>query len=685
MAKLEILAPAGSMEALEAAVRCGADAVYLGQKNFSARKNSQNFDEEELCQAVAYAHRCGVSIHQALNILVFDQELEGLRECIRIACKAGVDALIVQDWGVAAMVRQLAPDMPLHASTQMAIHSPAGVRLAESLGFSRVVLARELSRKEIEAIVRSTTLETEIFVHGAHCMSISGQCYMSAAIGGNSGNRGQCAQPCRLPFTAGCPARSGVGENVLSLKDMSLVEQLPLIEEMGVTSVKIEGRMKRPEYVAAAVTACRRALEGEDPRMDQLQAVFSRSGFTSGYFEGKRDRQMFGFRTKSDVQAAGEVLSSMRQLYHKQTPLVPVDMTFSMETGQPVRLTLTDGTYTVMAQTDQPPETADHGGTDAGWARGQLSRLGGTPYFLRNFEADIQPGLMLRASACNALRREACTQLDLLREQRPRTFQDLPLPPLPHHEAPKVPESWGQFARLSQVTPLAAQALSCIILPANELTGEASLPCDREKILPALPRFTFSEAGIPEMLEKLRQQGFTEIYCDSPAHLALCREAGLIPRGGLFLNLSNSLAVEEARKQGLQSAVLSPEGKLGWLHSVQSAIPLGIMAYGRLTLMALRNCPIKAQIGCRSCGGQGFLIDRTHVTFPVRCDGQVSYVYNSLPTSLTDRQSSLRGFDFALLVFTTEQPQEVDQVMRCWQQGEKLPQPATRGLYLRGV
>ena len=187
------------------------------------------------------------------------------------------------------------------------------------------------------------------------------------------------------------------------------------------------------------------------------------------------------------------------------------------------------------------------------------------------------------------------------------------------------------------------------------------------------------------MLEKLRQQGFTEIYCDSPAHLALCQETGLIPRGGLFLNLSNSLAVEEARKQGLQSAVLSPEGKLGWLHSVQSAIPLGIMAYGRLTLMALRNCPIKAQIGCRSCGGQGFLTDRTHVTFPVRCDGQVSYVYNSLPTSLTDRQSSLRGFDFALLVFATEQPQEVDQVLRCWQQGEKLPQPATRGLYLRGV
>ena len=237
---LEVLAPAGSMEALVAAVRCGADAVYLGQKNFSARKNSQNFDEETLTEAVAYAHRCGVKIHQALNIVVFEQELDALKECIRAAVRAGVDAMIVQDWGVAELVRRFAPDMPLHASTQMAIHSPAGVRLAKELGFSRVVLSRELTREEIGAIVRSTDLETEIFVHGAHCMSVSGQCYLSAAIGGKSGNRGQCAQPCRLPFTAGTDAAgngklTAVGESVLSLKDMDLIPYLPEIEKMGVT------------------------------------------------------------------------------------------------------------------------------------------------------------------------------------------------------------------------------------------------------------------------------------------------------------------------------------------------------------------------------------------------------------------------------------------------------------------
>ena len=300
----EILAPVGSREALEAAVRCGADAVYLGQKSFSARADSRNFDPDALREAVAYAHRFGVRVHQALNIVTFDREFPALKDCIRAACDAGVDALIVQDWGVAAAVKALAPSMPLHASTQMAIHSPEGVRAAGELGFSRVVLARELSREEIAAIRASTSLELEVFVHGAHCMSVSGQCYLSAMLGGKSGNRGRCAQPCRLPFSAGCPGVPKAGEAVLSLKDLCLIPRLPELAAMGIESFKIEGRMKRPEYVAAAVAACRAALDGREPDLAPLQAVFSRSGFTSAYFDGQIDRKMFGFRRKEDVEAA---------------------------------------------------------------------------------------------------------------------------------------------------------------------------------------------------------------------------------------------------------------------------------------------------------------------------------------------------------------------------------------------
>ncbi len=701
--RLEVLAPAGSMDALIAAVRCGADAVYLGQKNFSARKNSQNFDEESLTEAVRYAHRCGVKIHQALNILVFEQELAALKECIRAAVRAGVDAMIVQDWGATALVREYAPDMPLHASTQMAIHSPAGARLAEELGFSRVVLARELSQEEIQRIVRSTPLETEIFVHGAHCMSISGQCYLSAAIGGKSGNRGQCAQPCRLPFGAGSEGmRKCVGENVLSLKDMDLTLQLREIEQMGVTSIKIEGRMKRPEYVAASVTACRQALRGEVPDLDTLQAVFSRSGFTDGYFAGKRDKTMFGFRTKEDVTAAGDVFGSLRNLYHKQTPLVPIGMSFTMEKDAPVSLTLSDGEREVTAE-GAPPERVSEGSrpADKEYVLRSLEKLGGTPYYADEALSDIRIGenLMVRASALNALRREAVEKLDQERETSVRRhFADGPLPVFPTRQIGGEPALWGKFADRSQLSDEAEQSLDRIILPAvqvKKLLEENPGWEIKEKLLPVLPRFTFSEEGCKELLRELKTLGCAGLYCESGAHMMMGKEYGFTLYGGPYLNLSNPVALAQAEKLGLSGAVLTPEGKLAQLSALsrKSGIPAGIYAYGRMALMAVRNCPVRAQIGCKNCGRKGLLVDRMNVKFPVRCDkmennlspdNAVSLILNSLPLSMTDRQEQLRGFDFALLDFTVESAAEVKKILGHWQEGSPLPE-YTRGLYTRGV
>lgn len=699
--RLEVLAPAGSMDALVAAVRCGADAVYLGQKNFSARKNSQNFDEETLTEAVRYAHRCGAKIHQALNIIVFEQEFAALKECIHAAVRAGVDAMIVQDWGVAALVREYAPDMPLHASTQMAVHSPAGAKLAQELGFSRIVLARELSRKEIERIVRSTPLETEIFVHGAHCMSISGQCYLSAAIGGKSGNRGQCAQPCRLPFQAGSSVCRPAGENVLSLKDMDLTERLREIEQMGVTSVKIEGRMKRPEYVAASVTACRQALRGEKPDLDTLQAVFSRSGFTDGYYAGRRDKTMFGFRTKEDVTAAGDVFGNIRNLYHKQTPLVPVQIGFSMRAGAPVSLALSDGEREVTVN-GAPPETAAEGSrpADAEYVRRSLEKLGGTPYYVDSSALDIrvEENLMIRASALNAMRREAVEKLDKMRENAPeRHFVDLPLPLFPARETGGKLFLWGRFADISQLSEGAAQFFDHIILPAAEvkkLLEEKGFGYPG-KLLPVLPRFTFSEEACRELLEQLCNLGCTALYCESGAHMMLGKEKGLVLYGGPYLNLSNPAALDQAEKLGLSAAVLSPEGKRTQLSALsrKSGIQAGIYAYGRMALMAVRNCPVRAQIGCKACGRSGYLVDRMNVKFPVRCDtieqslsldNAVSYILNSLPLSMTDKQDALRDFDFALLDFTIESAVEVKEILTHWRQGTPLPE-YTRGLYTRGV
>ena len=399
---LEILAPCGGAESLTAAVNSGANAVYLGETAFSARRNAENFTPEQLREAVRLCHLSGVKVHVALNTLVFDTELDKLEKTVEMIADCGVDAVIVQDFGVAKTIKKIA-DIPLHASTQMTVTSVSGAEMAKEAGFSRVVLAREMSFKEIERVVKSVDIETEIFVHGAICVCLSGQCYMSAMLGGRSGNRGLCAQPCRLNFT--CDKR----ENVLSLKDLSLIPHLREIEKIGVASVKIEGRMKRPEYVAAAVTACRKALAGETPDMENLRAVFSRSGFTDSYYNGTFEK-MQGVRTKEDVTAAPKAINELKQLYKDVYKRYSVDISAEIHDGQPsectaecsgVSVTVTGG---VPQQAINKPSTAED-------IAARLSKLGGTVFEPGKVSCNIDSGLILSASAVNSLRRDVIDKL----------------------------------------------------------------------------------------------------------------------------------------------------------------------------------------------------------------------------------------------------------------------------------
>ena len=319
----EVLAPAGGPEPLRAAVYAGADAVYLGGPAFGARANAQNFSREQLAEAVGFCHARGVRVHVTVNTLLKEKELPQALEFVEYLCTLPVDAVLVQDMGLFSLLRQRAPQLPLHASTQMSLHTPAGVKLLWDLGAERAVLSREMSLEEIEEVHQACPIQLESFVHGALCMSVSGQCLFSALLGGRSGNRGLCAQPCRLPFAA----PGGTGHD-LSLKDLSFVREIGQLKQAGVCSAKIEGRMKRPEYVAAAVSACRRAADGEEvPQalLDQLEAVFSRSGFTQGYLTGERGRAMFGVRRKEDVtQATEKVFASLRGLYRGENQRVSV-------------------------------------------------------------------------------------------------------------------------------------------------------------------------------------------------------------------------------------------------------------------------------------------------------------------------------------------------------------------------
>ena len=401
----EILAPCGGEDSLPAALNSGADAVYLGVTSFSARRNAKNFDMDALARAVRECHISGVKVYVTLNTLVFDDELTGLAATAAGIEKAGADGVIVQDLGAARIIRGAAPFLRLHASTQMTVTSAAGAEFARKHGFSRVVLAREMSFEEIERVVKNVDIETEVFVHGALCVCVSGQCLMSAMYGGRSGNRGLCAQPCRLDFSY------GNRHSVISLKDLSIIEHLKELEEIGVASAKIEGRMKRPEYVAAAVTACRNVLDGKKPDMETLRAVFSRSGFTESYFDGSL-RDMQGTRTKEDVEAAGGALTELKKLYDKPYKRHTFDISVSVKHGQPVSARVMCEGHELAYISEIIPEKAVNRPITAEEIAARLAKTGGTVYELGKADIDLDGGLVLSASAVNALRREILARLD---------------------------------------------------------------------------------------------------------------------------------------------------------------------------------------------------------------------------------------------------------------------------------
>ncbi len=403
---LEILAPCGSEESLTAALNSGADAVYLGLDSFSARKNAANFTAERLKDAVDLCHRSGVKVYVTMNTLVRDDELFELEKAVEAAISSGADALIVQDYAVAELARKISPTVVLHASTQMTVTSVAGAEYARKQGFSRVVLARELSLKQIEEINKRVDIETEVFVHGALCVCVSGQCYMSAMLGGRSGNRGLCAQPCRLNFT------HEKRENILSLKDLSVIERLSELEKIGVTSAKIEGRMKRPEYVAAVVNECRRSLSGEKPDMELLRSVFSRSGFTDAYFTGTLS-DMQGVRTKEDVVASPKTFAKLHEIYKSPYKRFEVDFDAVFQKDEPIRLKATANGLTAESE-GQVPQTALSRPITSEEISERLKKLGGTVFTARNVRVVCDEGLSVSASSINELRRNTLSALSEL-------------------------------------------------------------------------------------------------------------------------------------------------------------------------------------------------------------------------------------------------------------------------------
>lgn len=673
----EILAPVGGEEQLITAVRSGADAVYLGTTAFNARRNAANFDAQALKDAVCYCHARNVRVHVTLNTLIKDSEMPALCDTVRDIAASGADAVIVQDLAVAKAVRDICPSLPMHASTQMAIHNIDGVRLAAELGFSRAVLARELSLKEIEGICAASPIEIEVFVHGALCMSVSGCCEMSCLLGGRSGNRGLCAQPCRLDFQS-----RGRGY-ALSLKDLCAVPLIGRLAEIGVSSLKIEGRMKRPEYVSAAVTACVEARAGRTPDLDILRSVFSRSGFTDGYLTGKRDLSMFGIRTQLDADRSAQVLGSLRGNYRTERNSVPVDLSVSFGGGSPV-LTASDGDHTVSvtpAENIVPGTAVSPDVTER--IENALKKTGGTPFYARSVSFEGGP-CYLPGSTWNDMRRRA---LEAILEKRsfphPLETRDFTLPPKTPHTVTEAPEIRLRFRTKEQV--VRADAADRLILPLYAI-DEEMVARYGEKLIAELPRVTFPEYEDKtyDTCARLRDMGLRHIYTDNLYGFAVARRLDLTVHGGFGLNAIGSAALERYEALGAADMTVSFETAASDMAKLGGMLPRGALVYGYLPLMYFRVCPNRVGKDCRGCDGSNLITDRKGIRFPVLCERkQFSVLYNSVPLALN--RGTLKNIDFETLYFTTESRAEAGAVIDDYIKSAPYPGAHTRGMYFRDL
>lgn len=690
----EVLAPCGGTEALTAALRCGADAVYLGGAGFSARQNAANFSPEELRAAVFEAHKRGVKVYQAVNTVVFDDELPRLGETVRFACEIGVDALIVQDWAAAEIVRACCPEMPLHASTQMTIFSENGVLFVKEQGFVRAVLARELPVDRIKQL-SNQGIETEVFLHGALCMCVSGQCYMSAMIGSRSANRGLCAQACRLPFSAcqnpqGAKTPSGNGAAALSLKDLSALSHLEKLGEAGVRALKIEGRMKRPEYVAAAVTAVRQSLSGETPDTESLRAVFSRSGFTDGYLTGKIGGEMFGARRKEDVLSAQEVLPRLRELYRKEHKCAKIRFSVKISADGQTAMSASDGAREVeITAQAQPARTRP---ADKAYVLRFFEKLGDTIYEWDGLVFENAGSYTFSAAELNSARRRLCELLDHARAEGatvqksfdPAAFRTLADVAVRKNTRNNIP-----YFRIELRDGKAAEGLPLTDKDILVLPLGAECPARlADRLMAALPRFYLDEAVLVRNMEAAARAGTTRFLVTNLAQIRICKAHGWAFHTDFGMNVTNSVSLNKMGELGADSVTVSPEITAAQFAKLGTDVARGMVAYGRLAVMLTANCPVKVQMDCSVCKGTCGLGDRTGRFFPVRCWREYGYteIYNAEPIVLADRLGEFPTADFFALKFTTETPEEMMRILADYRRRQK-PDIAkyTRGLYYRGV
>ncbi len=663
----ELLSPAGSPEALDAAIEGGADAVYLGAELFNARMNAHNFGGDALRSAVLRAHSFGVKVYLTLNTLILDREMDALIECAREAARIGVDALIVADLGAAAAIRRALPTLELHASTQMSIHNTEGTRLLATRGFSRAVIARETPERDVYTAAKDSPLEIEAFIHGALCVSHSGQCLFSSLVGGRSGNRGECAQPCRLPYSP--TGRNDKNSYPLSLKDLSLAAHVPALIDAGVASLKIEGRMKSPEYVRDTARIFRRLLDerraATPSELHELSNIFSRSGLTDGYWVERISHKMLGVRLQENVESTRALTP-----FGGITKRIPLSLYAVMKENHPIALTVCEGARRVTVYGDVP-EAARTSPLTCETLERNLTKLGGTAYVAKSFNAECEEGLMLPISKLNDLRRRAIAALEA--EKAPPVHTQLP-------HVPKKPTGKRTFCRsacfydVDRIPKEARAFFDRIFLPLFK-----AAPGIDGVILPPVI-FDHEVPAVKEQLMRAREMGAIYALVGNLGHLSLARDFGFTPMGDFRLNVTNAETVCALEELGISSMILSPELTLPQARDVGG--DTAITVYGRIPLMTVEKCVIREIANCDACrGGQVRLCDRRGVEFPVLREWEHrNVIYNSLPTSMSDRGEQLRAFGLTAhhFIFSTETSEEVREVINAFRKGAPLPYAVRR-------
>ncbi|MBP5240194.1 MAG: U32 family peptidase [Oscillospiraceae bacterium] len=692
---MELLSPAGSPEAVIAAVQNGADAVYLGFGDFNARRSAHNFTPDEFDKAVRYCRLRNCKVYVTLNTLVNDREMTAAVNAARMASEKGADAILVQDFGLAKVLRRAVPDIPLHASTQMSIHNLAGAEAAAQLGMTRIVLARELSLEEIRFISKHCSAETEVFVHGALCFCHSGQCYMSAMIGRRSGNRGMCAQPCRMQYSLG----GRMDDYPLSLKDNCLADRLQALEEAGVSCVKIEGRMKRPEYTGIVTGVYSKLLkEKRNPTPDEMELLartFSRQGFTQGYLDGDKS-DMFGIKAEQDEEIDSLYADARKAYGTGEVRRVPIHFYSLVEKGERAKAIAFDDDGNRAAAFGPVPERAKRQGVTANYIIEQMYKTGGTPFTVVENQAKADEGLFLPAAEINELRRKLISELSEKRMTPPQR-RSFAMPPAPEDRGHAgEPEAIFQVTTAEQLAPeLAALKPHFLYAPAVVMAENYSsvLPFQTGGSTPVavLPRVITDDETeeIFSTLEKLHEYGVNQALVGNIGHVALAKQAGMEVRGDFGLNAFNSQSLDVLRAAGFLSATASFELRIQQIRDMQKPLNTEMIIYGRLPVMVSDQCIIRQSSGRCNCQVPGQMADRTGSVFPVMKEfGCRNVIYNAHKLFLADRRDELlsAGLWGMRLLFTTESARECVEVAKAYLgMTDYQPNMLTRGLYYRGV